>query len=68
MENHPDRMSKIKLFKGQYKRKEMNFSSHKEDCKIFEKNNKTIALNILYVPHNNQEIRPGYISKHNLKR
>ena len=68
MENHPDRMSKIKLFIGQYKRKEMNFSSHKEDCKTFEKNNKTIALNILYVPHNSQEIRPAYISKHNLKR
>ena len=34
----------------------------------FEKNNKTIALNILYVPHNTEEIRHVYKSKHNLKR
>ena len=29
---------------------------------------KTIALNILYVPHNTEEIRHAYKSKHNLKR
>ena len=29
-------------------------------------NNKTIALNILYVPHNTEEIRHAYKSKHNL--
>ena len=37
--------------------KEINFPSKKEDWIKFEKNNKTIALNILYVPHNTKEIR-----------
>ena len=38
------------------------------DCKKFEQNNKKIALNILYVPHNTREIRPARISKYNFKR
>ena len=29
----------------------------------FEQNNNTIALNILFVPYNTKQIRPGYISK-----
>ena len=33
-----------------------------------ELNNKSIALNILYVPHNTEEIRHAYKSKYNLKR
>ena len=33
-----------------------------------DQNNKTIALNILYVPYNTKEIRPAYISKYNDKR
>ena len=36
--------------------------------KKFVQNNKEIALNILFVPHNNEEIRPAYISKYNHKR
>ena len=34
--------------------------------KIFESNNKSIALNILYIPYNTKEIRRAYKSKHNL--
>ena len=44
------------------------FSITKKDSNEFEKNNKTIALNILYVPHGTEEIRHAYKSKHNLKR
>ena len=33
-----------------------------------KKNNKTIALNILYEPHNTEDIRHAYKSKHTLKR
>ena len=33
-----------------------------------KKNNKTIALNILYVAHGTEEIRHAYKSKHNLMR
>ena len=33
-----------------------------------EQNNKTIALNILYVPYNTENVRPAYISKYNNER
>ena len=38
------------------------------DWNKFERNNETIALNILYVPHNKREIRPAYRLKCNRKR
>ena len=41
---------------------------HLKDWKKFEKNNNTIALNILFVPYNTKKIRPAYISKCNHKR
>ena len=34
------------------------------DWRKFECNNKTIALNILYVPYNKEQIRQAYMSKH----
>ena len=36
--------------------------------KKFELNNKSIALSILYVPYNTEEIRHAYKSKHNSKQ
>ena len=36
--------------------------------KNFESNNKSIALNILYVSHNTEKIRHAYKSKYNLTR
>ena len=41
---------------------------YKEDWKKFESNNKLIALNILFVPYNTEEIRLAYKSKYNFKR
>ena len=41
----------------------INYSSKFDDWKRFEKNNPTIALNILYTKE--KEILPAYISKHN---
>ena len=35
---------------------------------MFESNNKSIALNILYVPHNIKKIRQAYKSKYNSNR
>ena len=46
----------------------MDFPSHSKDWKKFQQNNKTIALNILFVPHNTEKIRLAYKSKHNFKR
>ena len=42
------------------------FPSHKKDWKKLESSNKLIALNILYVPHNSEEIRHAYKSKYSL--
>ena len=43
------------------------FPSHSKDWKKFEQNNKTIALNIFFAPHNTKQIRHTYKSKHNFK-
>ena len=64
---YPERISNIKPFIDQYDGKEINLSSNKKDWNESEKNSKIIALNILYVPHNAEEIRHAYKSKLNLK-
>ena len=51
-----------------YDWKDINFPSHKKDWNTFEKNNRSIALNIFYVPYNTKPIRPAYISKYNCNR
>ena len=66
IKSHPERILNIKPFIDQYNWREINFLSHKNDWNEFENNNKTIALNILYVPHDTEEIRHAYKSKHNL--
>ena len=45
---------------------EIDFPSTGKDWKKFESNNKSIALNILYVPHNTEKICHAYNSKYNL--
>ena len=46
----PQRISKIKPFIDQYNWKETDSPSHSKNWKNFEKYNKTIALNISFVP------------------
>ena len=41
----------------------INFPSEKDDWNRFEKNNVTIALNVLYAK--NEKIHPAYVSKNN---
>ena len=41
---------------------------HSKDWRKFEQNNKTIALNILFIPYNTKQIRPAYLSKYNNER
>ena len=67
IDNHPERISKIKPFIEQYNWKDIDFPAMNKDWKIFELNNE-IALNILYVPHNTKKINIAYKSKHNLTR
>ena len=66
--NHPERISNLMPFIDQYNWKGIEFPSHSKDWKKFEQNNKTIALNILFVPYNTKQIRQTYIPKYNHKR
>ena len=61
IDHHPERISKIKPFINTYNWKDIEFPSHSKDWRKFECNNKTIALNILYVPHNTKQIKQAYI-------
>ena len=64
----PQKISKLKPYINQYNLKDIEFPSDKEDWKMFEQNNKEIALNILFVRHNKRGIELAYISKYNYKR
>ena len=63
-----ERISKLKPFISNYNWKDIEFPSHSKDWRKFECNNKTIALNILYVPYETKDIRQVYISKYNNER
>ena len=64
----PQKISKRKPYINQYNWKGIKFPSDKEDWKKCEQNNKEIALNVLFVPHNKKEIEPAYTSKYYYKR
>ena len=65
--NNAERIAKIKPFIDQYDLNKKKIGI-KKDWKKFESNNKSIAINILYIPYNTEEIRHAYKSKHDLKR
>ena len=50
IENNPERISNIKPFINQYIWEGIDFPARIKDWKKFERNNKKIALNILYIP------------------
>ena len=57
IENHPERVNNVKPFINQHDWSEINLPSHFGDWKKFELNNKSIALNVLYVPEGKKTIR-----------
>ena len=61
-----ERVSNIKPFINKYNWEGINYPSKIDAWKTFEKNNLTIALNVLHIKE--KEIFPGYISKHNSTR
>ena len=65
---HPERISKLKPFINNHNWKDIEFLSHYKDWRKFECNDKAIALNILFVPNNTEEIRQACISEHNDER
>ena len=66
--NHPERMLNIDFFSYMYNWKGIEFPAGIRDLKRFERNNKTIALNISFAPHNEKTIILAYKSKYNSKR
>ena len=66
IKKHHQRVNKVKSFIDQYNWKDINFPSHVDDWKKCELNNKSVALNVLYVPEGEKTIRHVYKSKYNL--
>ena len=60
------RIIKIKSFTNKYNWERINYQSEEDDWKKLEKNNLTIALDILYAKK--EKICPGHVSKHNSVR
>ena len=65
---NPQRISKIKPFIDHYEWKNINFPATLKNWKNFERDNKAIALNILFISYNSKQIRLAYKSNYNYKR
>ena len=50
------------------KTSDIDFSSYQRDWEEFEQNNTSIALNVLFVSYNSEEIKLAYKSRYNNKR
>ena len=55
IKNHPERITNIGPHIGLYNWEGMEFPAGIKEWKRFERNNKTIALNIFFVPHNEKQ-------------
>ena len=51
-----------------FKRVDTDFSSHQRDWENFEQENNSIALNVLFVSHNSEEIKLAYKSSYNKRK
>ena len=68
IEKDPQRISKLKSYINKYDWKGIEFPAGSKQWVTFEKNNKTIALNVLYIPRNTKTISVAYRSEHHNKR
>ena len=68
IERDPQRISKLKPYINKYNWEGIDFPAGPKDWIKFERNNKTIALNVLYIPHNTKTISVAYRSEYNNKR
>ena len=57
-----------KIEKFNRKKVDTNFSSYQRDWEKFEQNDTSIALNILFAPHNSKEIKLTYKSNCNKRK
>ena len=65
---NPQRISKLKPYINKYNWEGINFPAGSKEWQKFERNNDTIALNVLYVEQNTKKISVVYKSKYNNKR
>ena len=61
-------MSKLKPYIHKYNWEEIDFPAGPEDWIKFEKNDKKVALNLLFIPHNTETISVAYRSEYSNKR
>ena len=66
IETHPERISKLKPYNNKYNWKRIDFPVGPIDWIKFEKN-KSIVLNVLFVPYNTKTISIAYRSEYNNK-
>ena len=68
IKNHPERIVNIIPFMDKYNWEDIDFPAGIRDWKKIEKNNESIALNILQVPHDEKNIIHAYKLKYNHMR
>ena len=51
-----------------FRRADTDFSSYQREWEEFEQNNTSIALNILFVSHNSEEVKLAYKSSYNKRK
>ena len=68
IEKDPQRISKLKPYINKYNWEGIEFPAGPKEWGKFERNNKKIALNVLYIPHNTKTISVAYRSEYNNKR
>ena len=68
IEKDLERVSKLKHYINKYNWEGINVPVESKEWQKFEKNNNTIALNVLYISHNTETISGAYRSEYNNKR
>ena len=67
METHPERKSTLKPYINKYNCEGIDFPARPKEWKKIEQSNKTITLNILFIPANTKTTRVVYRSEYNNK-
>ena len=67
IKTNPERISKLKPYINKYNWERIEFPAGPKEWKKFERNNKIIALNLLFIQHNTEKIRVAYRSEYNNK-
>ena len=68
IEKDPQRISNLKPYINKYNWEGIEFPAGPKEQGKFDRNNKTIALNVLYISHNTKTISVAYRSEYNNKR